>query len=157
MTADKFIGNVLKKEVSQHIMSTSNSINHKLWMKYLEKRLQILNFNVAMQDRQISYIFSLLQFDKGKLINKVYDKCMDEHKPHNMTQILGKICSSSKQGHQVVRNPCSFFPIHLKHLCLSLARKYTFDFFHYLVKCSKFHNKQKKYWGTFCCITPIHM
>ena len=60
ITGDKFIANVLKQRVSQHIMSTSNNVNHKLWMKYLEKRLEVLNINVAMQDRQINYIFSLL-------------------------------------------------------------------------------------------------
>ena len=67
ISGDKFIGNFLSSKVRNHLVSTSNGTNHKLWMKYLEKRLQKISMYVSMQQLRKRQTFSVVQFYKSHL------------------------------------------------------------------------------------------
>ena len=41
--ADKFIREYLNSQVKHYLLSASNNTNHKMWMEYLEKRLEKIN------------------------------------------------------------------------------------------------------------------
>ena len=56
----RFLPNVLESKIRSMIQSTSNQIDNKLWMEYLEKRLG------AMKD---PYMNSLLEFHKKNFGN----------------------------------------------------------------------------------------
>ena len=74
MWGDKSIGNFLKRQIRKYISSTSNNTNHKLWMDYLEKRLEIICRHVNLQPFRGKQIFSILQFYKTILKNSMLSK-----------------------------------------------------------------------------------
>ena len=118
---DKFIGNYLKSKVRNYTMSTSNGADHKLWMKYLEKRLQIISL-YPLRKRQI---FSIMHFYninlKRNILRRIYVLCANiETTSLNVVQhgIFGSICASSKSGKVV--DQCMYVQdTEHRELCLS--------------------------------------
>ena len=97
--ADKFIGEYLKSQVKHYLLSASNNTNHKMWMEYLEKRLDKM-YTTERQPRK-RQIFSVLQFYKGniqsKLLKNANELCFNQHEKLH-TGIFGSICASEKNG-----------------------------------------------------------
>ena len=104
---DRFLPQVLKSKIT-NILLTSNSTNHKLWMKYLEKRLATVNMNVIMTRMINKQKFSLLEFHKAffkrRIFWGVYISCKMSSKKEpkgRQTDIFGDICGSPNHGQQV--------------------------------------------------------
>ena len=64
ITGDKFIGEFLKQKLRHYLLSPSNSRNHNLWMRYLEKRLEAMIMNIGMHTDRRKYIFLSCNFQK---------------------------------------------------------------------------------------------
>ena len=94
---DKFIGKVLKSKLR-------NYKDHKLWMNYLEKRLQIISLN-PMRKSQIVSIVHFYQINLEKdIFRRMYVLCAHEETTFlDVVQfdIFGSICASSKSGVEV--------------------------------------------------------
>ena len=108
INGDKFIGSFLKSKVRNYTIYTSNGVDHKLWMKYLEKRLQIISLD-PLRNRQI---FSMTHFYKLNLktdILRMYVLCGKEETTFlDIVQhgIFGSICASYKSEKYV--DPCMY-------------------------------------------------
>ena len=89
MWADKSIGDFLRRQITSYIRSTSNNTNHQLWMKHLEKRLNIICRNVNKQQFREKKIFSILQFYSSILKNNMLNKMSASKNVsfHNIIQI----------------------------------------------------------------------
>ena len=106
MSGDKFIGNYFRGKIRKYIESTSNATNHKLWMKYLEKRLEIIFLYDSMHhlsDKRKT--FSVLHFHRRILqrgfASKMHILCPDRATRFQkiiQNDIFGSICASSKDG-----------------------------------------------------------
>ena len=105
VSGDKFIGNFLSGKLKNYIRSTANNTNHKLWMNYLEKRLDIFCRYVSMQPLRKQQIFSLLQFYKINLQRHMLNT-MSVTEDANFLDIIqkgifGSIRASSNSGEVV--------------------------------------------------------
>ena len=90
----RFLPNVLESKIRSMIQSTSNQIDIKLWMEYLEKGLG------TVKD---SYINSLLEFHKRNFGNNPLkdvslncDNIVQDILDELQVGIFGQICGSSK-------------------------------------------------------------
>ena len=61
---DKFIGEYLNNKVKSHLLPTSNNTNHKMWMEYLEKRLEKISMYASVRQLRKRQIFLLYNFIK---------------------------------------------------------------------------------------------
>ena len=82
---DKSIGHFMRTQIRKYINSTSNNTNHKLWMDYLEKKLEIICAE-ANGEKQIS---SILLFYKTILKNNMLSKlyAVEDVSYQNVVQI----------------------------------------------------------------------
>ena len=98
---DKFIGKYLYSKVKNHLVSTSHGTNHKLWMEYLEKRLETISMFASIQLFKKRQIFSVAQYYKRnverKFLKKVHSLCTKQY-TELQTDIFGSICGSTKNG-----------------------------------------------------------
>ena len=98
---DKFIGKYLYSKVKNHLVSTSHGTNHKLWMEYLEKRLETISMFASIQLFKKRQIFSVVQYYKRnverKFLKKVHSLCTKQYE-ELQTDIVGSICGSTKNG-----------------------------------------------------------
>ena len=98
---DKFIGKYLYSKVKNHLASTSNGTNHKLWMEYLEKKLEKISMFASIQQFKKRQIFSVVQYYKRnvqrKLLKKVQSLCTKQY-TELQTDIVGSICGSAKDA-----------------------------------------------------------
>ena len=80
---DKFIGKYLRNKVRNYMLSVQNDTNHKLWMKYLEKRLEILSMYTNVHPFRKTQISSIVQLYKRNLQKeyfwKMYGSCTKEN------------------------------------------------------------------------------
>ena len=88
----------LRRQIRKYISSTSNNTNDKLWMEYLEKRLEIICQHVNMQPFREKQIFTILQFYKTILKYNVLSKMREDASFQNIIQsgIFGSLGVSSK-------------------------------------------------------------
>ena len=115
---DKYIGDVLRMKLNNYIISAKNNIDHKLWMKYLEKSLVVASQHLLNQATRKRSIFSLRDYHKlnvrKKMFNAVFNLCATEDETTLdiiQTGIFGSICASSKHGTQVPGyNACRSIP-----------------------------------------------
>ena len=121
MWGDKFIGNFLSNKIKNYMRSTANDTNHKKWMGYLERRLEIFCTHVSLQPFTKGNIVSILQsitIDlKRDILEKIYGKFLDVIQ----NGIFGSISVSSNNGEEVaVLDQCvKLYAIRLKTLSLS--------------------------------------
>ena len=111
---DKFIGKYLRNKVRNYMLSAQNDTNHKLWMKYLEKRLEILSMYTNVHTFRKTQISSIVQFYKRNLQKeyfwKMYGSCTKEN-GEVQSDIFGTICASSKDGENVPQpDTCAQIP-----------------------------------------------
>ena len=138
MLGDKFIGNYFRNKIRNYIESTSNATNHKLWIKYLEKRLEIIFMHVSIHPFGKRDIFSVLQFHRRNLQRDIargmHVLCPDKVTRSQKTienGILGSICASSKTGQvaaviDLCMNISPFGPV--RKLCKLSRGKEKYDF-----------------------------
>ena len=96
-----FLPSVLKMQI-KNLLSTSNYTNNKLWMKYLEKRLMIVN------QQGNRGIFSCLEFLKSNSQRKLFKNIDNDCRGNTGTiskeiqkNIYGKIVGLPKSGKEV--------------------------------------------------------
>ena len=98
---DKFIGKYLNGKVKNYLVSTSNGTNHKLWIKYLEKRLEKISLCASRRQQERGQIFSVVQFYQRnvsrELLKKVHSLCENQHEKLQ-TGISESICASADNG-----------------------------------------------------------
>ena len=110
---DRFLPQVLKSKITNSLLTSSN-INHKLWMKYLEKGLATVNMNVIKTPIGNRQKFSVLDFHeayfKRHLFWSFYNSCkVDSTKASTgiQTSIFGNICGLPRQGVRLPpQDPC---------------------------------------------------
>ena len=71
---DKFIAKYLYSKVKNHLVSTSHGTNHKLWMEYLEKRLETISMFASIQLFKKRQIFSVVQYYKRNVERKFLEE-----------------------------------------------------------------------------------
>ena len=90
------IGEYLKSKVSRY--KSLNAVNNKLWMEYLEKRLEIITMDVSM------YQLTLVQFYKKNLLREQFLKmnalCMEKYRKLQM-YVFGTMCLSLKHTEDI--------------------------------------------------------
>ena len=126
INGDKFIGHYLKSKLRNYTISPSNGTDHKLWMKYLEKRLQIISLD-PLRKRQI---FSIMHYNKINLkrniLRRINFLCTNgETTFPDLVQhgTFGSICASSENGKEV--NQCMHLQdTIIRNYCLKYTGKY---------------------------------
>ena len=100
---------VLSNHIEKIIMSSSSNADYKLWVKYLERRLQIM-FTTK----------NLCEFHKRNFKVKLFkhmdtvinSKCSNKYEGIQLG-IFGRICGSSRNGKQVLgQDTCQY----IKHI-----------------------------------------
>ena len=96
---------ILTNNIEKVIMSSSSNVDYKLWMKYLERRLQ--NMFITKDLRQFHKSnFNVKLFKQKDTISK--SKCSNKCEGIQL-DIFGRICGSSRKGKQVLgQDTCQY-------------------------------------------------
>ena len=121
-TGINFLPAILRSKLRSSIQFTSNQTNNKLWMKFLEKRLEML-ISFSKNMNHINYILGFYEkIFAQKLFQVILSDCrtlFPEGIYGLQIGIYGTICSSSKTGKvQNIPDICLFasdFKICTKH------------------------------------------
>ena len=128
MTAgDNFLPTVLMSKIRSSSQLSSNKTECKLWMKYLEKRLETINFKKVELSSSLLGIYKNI-FSK-KLFQKFLTNCnkmMPEKVNEIQVDIYGIICGLHVGGKIEDRtwNTCQYYH---QLVCNSLKSKYTME------------------------------
>ena len=106
IVGDKFIGKYFHNKVKNNL--ASNGSNHKLWMEYLEKRLEKISMHAGMQTLRKRKIFSIVQLQR-EFLKRVDTSCVNQYIKLQIG-IVGSICALSKHAVHDAPDKCS----HLK-------------------------------------------
>ena len=106
----------------------SNDADNKLWMKYLEKRLEIISLHACTRSLEKQRIFSVVHFYEKNLQKEyfwnVYPSCTNKF-VQVQTDIFGTICASPKKDENIpLDDRCAEIPIpKMRDYCYRLRGK----------------------------------
>ena len=112
---DKFIGKYLYSKVKNHLVSTSHGTNHKLWMEYLEKRLETISMFASIQLFKKRQSFSVVQYYKRNVEKKIF-----EESTFIMYKAIHRASKLTLLDQFVVQQRMALVSLHLmKHVAMS--------------------------------------
>ena len=94
-----FLPSALKSKLR---ISNETDLYEKVWMKYIEKRLETINLNLEKQKHIFSFLYiSIIEILGKNFFRKMPANCKQlgfQNSDGIQTGIYGKICGSSKGG-----------------------------------------------------------
>ena len=144
MTAgDNFLPTVLMSKIRSSSQLSLNQTEDKLWMKYLEKRLETIIFSFTKFKLSSSLLGFYKNIFRRKLFQDIFTNCnkmMPEKVDEIQTDIYGNICGSHVGGkmENSTWTTCQYFQL---SICNFLKGKYIMKIFR--IQLLSFDSSQK--------------
>ena len=101
ITGENFLPTLLKVKLRSSFQSRSNQSEGKLWMAYLEKRLETIMFNFERVELSSSLLGIYKNILRRKLFKDIFTNCnksMLDKNDEIQVEIYGNICGSQVGG-----------------------------------------------------------